>query len=812
MKYNFKQIEKKWQKIWESKSLDWKAKDFGKNKIYILDMFPYPSGDGLHIGHIEGYTGSDILSRYFRMRGYNVLHPMGWDAFGLPAENYALKMKKNPMTFVPKNIENFKKQLKSIGFSFDWTHEINTTEPEYYKWTQWMFLKMFNLGLAYESEAPINFCPSCKTGLAREEVINGRCDRCKSETEIRYLKQWHLKITKYSDRLLDDLKELNWPESIKELQRNWVGKSAGYEIDFQLEDKSNKIKVFTTRVDTLYGVTFLVLAPEHPLSSKIARGDYYYITDKYLRNILSKSERDRMMSREITGVFTGNYAIHPMTGRRIPIWISEYVLHQYGTGAIMGVPAHDKRDYDFATKFHLPIEKVVQPENTFEKFSGENSVSVYEGFGKLKDSDEFSGLLSEDAIEQIGQKLIEKKFAQKNVYYKLRDWIFSRQRYWGEPIPIIKCQKCGNVPVQEKDLPVKLPKITNFRPTGTGESPLKKLKNWVNTKCPKCKCPAERETNTMPQWAGSCWYYLRFTDPSNKKEFANLSKLKYWLPVDVYIGGAEHAVLHLLYARFWHKVLYDLKLVPTKEPFFKLVNQGMILGEDNEKMSKSRGNVVSPDNIIKNFGADSLRMYEMFMGPFDSAKPWMTDGIKGIYRFLNNAFTLANKITRTHKHQIEEDKELLVALNKTIKKVGEDIENYKFNTAISQMMEFLDLMRKKSEEKKLDKKHFETFLKLLFPFAPHITSEIWEQLGHNTLLDKENFPEYNKKYLINEEKIIIAQINGKRRLDLTFPAETPFEEIKTTIQKHPKIKAHLKGKRIKKTIFAGDKIINFVTN
>lgn len=858
MKYNFSQIEKKWQKIWDKKTSLWKAKSSGKKKIYILPFFPYPSGEGLHIGHMENYIGTDIPARYYRMKGYNVLHPMGWDAFGLPAENFAIKMKKNPTTFVPKNIENFKKQLKSMGFSYDWQKELNTTDPKYYKWTQWMFLKMFKLGLAYEAESPINFCPSCKTGLAREESAGGKCERCKSDTEIRYLKQWHLKITKYSDRLIEDLKEVNWPESIKELQKNWVGKSEGYEIKFSTEDKNHKIDIFTTRTDTLFGVTFLVLAPEHPLALRVARGDYYYMVEKYLQKTLSKPERGRMMNKEITGVFTGNYAIHPFTGSRLPIWISEYVLYSYGTGAIMAVPAHDKRDYDFAVKFHLPIDKVIEPpEKEQNSESAENLVfgaekprnespdfSVYEGYGKLKDSEEFTGLNSTEAIEQIGQKLLTIDLAKKNTYYKLRDWVFSRQRYWGEPIPIIKCQKCGNVPVPEKDLPVKLPKIKSFTPTGTGESPLKKLKNWVKVRCPKCHGWAERETNTMPQWAGSCWYYLRFIDPSNKNVFASPSKLKYWLPVNLYVGGAEHAVLHLLYARFWHKVFYDLKLLPINEPFYKLVNQGTILGEDNEKMAKSRGNIVNPADIVKNYGADSIRMHLMFMGPFEAVKPWSTDGIKGVYRFLNNTLALGEKVKssasvetsagtkvladKSVDKQKPEDRDFLIELHQTIKKVGEDIENFKFNTAISSMMELLDLMRKRAKEEKLTKKSFFVFLKLLFPFAPHITQELWQKLGKKApktkfsasnassrvrqFLDKEKFPEYSKKYLVQETKIIIVQVNGKRRLELTFPIKAEIEEIKTICQKNPKIKKHLKGNRVKKIIFAGNKIVNFVTN
>ena len=794
MSYPFKKIEKKWQKIWAKNNFKiWHSKDYGGKKIYILDMFPYPSGEGLHVGHVLGYTGTDILSRYYRMKGYNVLHPMGWDAFGLPAENYAIKMKKNPMTFVPKNIKRYKKQMIMLGLSYDWQREINTTDPNYYKWTQWMFLKMYEKGLVYEKSAPINFCPSCKTGLANEEVVQGRCERCGSKTEIRYLNQWHIKITAYADRLLEDLEELDWPENVKEMQRNWIGKSEGYEVDFKVADQDLRITIFTTRLDTIFGVTFLVLAPEHPLCLKITKEEYYYSVKNYIENVLKKSERERKIEEEMTGVFTGSHAIHPYTGEKLPIWISDYVLYSYGTGAIMGVPAHDSRDYDFAKKFNLKIISVIGPEKNKEPDD-----LPFEDYGYLINSFDYSGLDSKTAILKIGEELESKNIAKKAVYYKLRDWVFSRQRYWGEPIPLVRCPKCGIVPLSEKDLPLKLPKVKSYEPTGTGESPLKNIKKWVKTKCPKCKGPAERETHTMPQWAGSCWYYLRYIDPKNKKEFADYKKLKYWLPVDIYVGGVEHAVLHLLYARFWHKFLYDLKLVPTKEPFKKLVNQGLILGPDHEKMSKSRGNVIIPDEVVKKYGADTLRMYEMFMGPFEEVKPWDTQGIIGIHRFLNKIWELSKKIKKK-KIKKEKDSEILKEINKLIKKVSEDIESFKFNTAISAMMEFINFV----SNREISIETWEKFIKLLFPFAPHISQEIWSLLGNKKLLDYEKWPEYEKEYIEEKIKKLIIQIDGKKR------DEIEIEEAQFDIEKLKEIV--LERKKINKIILAQDKILNIVT-
>ena len=803
MGYPFKKIEKKWQKIWAKNNFKiWHAKDFKGKKIYILDMFPYPSGEGLHVGHIEGYTGTDILSRYYRMNGYNVLHPMGWDAFGLPAENYAIKMKKNPMNFVPKNIKRYKKQMIMMGLNYDWRREINTTDPNYYKWTQWMFLKMYEKGLVYEKAAPINFCPSCKTGLANEEVVQGRCERCGSLTEIRYLNQWHIRITAYADRLLEDLDELDWPENVKEMQRNWIGKSEGYEVDFKIIDQEYRITVFTTRLDTIFGVTFLVLAPEHPLCLKIAKEEYYFSVKNYIEDVLKKPERERKIEEEMSGVFTGSYAVHPFTGEKIPIWISDYVLYSYGTGAIMGVPAHDSRDYEFAKKFNLKIIPVIGPEKNKEPDN-----LPFEDYGYLINSFDFNGLDSKTAILKIGEELENKNIGKKAIYYKLRDWVFSRQRYWGEPIPLVRCPKCGIVPLKEKDLPLKLPKVKSYEPTGTGESPLKNIQKWVKTKCPKCKGPAERETHTMPQWAGSCWYYLRYIDPKNKKEFANYKKLKYWLPVDIYVGGVEHAVLHLLYARFWHKFLYDLGLVPTKEPFKKLVNQGLILGPDHEKMSKSRGNVINPDEVVEKYGADTLRMYEMFMGPFEEVKPWDTQGIIGVHRFLNRIWELTKKIKR-EKIKKEKDQEILRELNRLIKKVSEDIENFKFNTAISAMMEFINFI----SNKKVSIETWKTFVKLLFPFAPHISQEIWSLLGNKSLLDYEKWPKYDPKYIEEKTRKIIIQIDGKKRDEIEIlEDQIDIEKLKEIVLNRPRVKKFLENKKINKIILAQNKILNIVT-
>lgn len=799
----FHRIEKKWQKTWEKNPRLWRANNFKKPKIYILEMFPYPSGSGLHIGHVENYTAGDIMARYFRMKGYNVLHPMGWDAFGLPAENYAIRMKKNPMNFVPKNIELFKKQMKSLGFSYDWSREINTTDPQYYRWTQWMFLQFFKFGLAYEKEAPINFCPSCKTGLANEEVIEGKCERCGSETEIRNFLQWHLKITSYADRLLEDLKEVDWPENVKESQINWIGKKEGLEIDFPLENRNFSIRVFTTRPETIFGVTFIVVSPENPLALKITESEYFYFVEKYIKSYLAGELKE---IKQKTGVFTGSYAIHPLTKSRIPIWISNYVLAEYGTGAIMGVPAHDLRDFEFAQKFSLPIIKVIK---------GPTEEIPYEGLeGKMIDSDFLNFMDVLNAREKITDYLIKKGIAQIKITYKLHDWVFSRQRYWGEPIPIIKCDYCGNVPVEEKDLPLLLPKVKYYEPTGTGESPLANIKNWVITRCPRCQRQAKRETNTMPQWAGSCWYYLRYLDPHNNKTFADFKIQKFWLPVDLYIGGVEHATLHLLYARFWHKVLYDLKLVPTKEPFYKLVNQGIILGPDNEKMSKSRGNIVNPEEVIKKYSVDTLRVYLMFMGPLEATKPWSYEGINGVYRFLNRVYNLFKDWKENSKSKKAKNKPLILEKleAKTIKKVTDDTEKFKFNTAISALMEYQrELTRRFVLGQYFHKKYLETLAKLLFPFAPHLAQECWQILGFKNFLDNTKWPKPVKKYLAEEKIVYLIQVNGKLKGKLEVEKNQTQKKLVELAKNIDKVKKILDREQIKKIVFVKEKLINFVT-
>ncbi|GIW67229.1 MAG: leucine--tRNA ligase [Candidatus Parcubacteria bacterium] len=813
MKYNFRKIEKKWQNVWQKKKfLMWRTIDFVKKpKIYILDMFPYISGEGLHVGHVEGYTATDILSRFYRMNGYNVLHPMGYDAFGLPTENFAIKIKKNPLSFVPKHIDRFRKQLRSIGFSYDWSREIATIDPEYYKWTQLMFLKMYEKGLVYEKEAPINFCPSCKTGLADEEAIGGRCERCGSQTEIKYLKQWHIKITLYAERLLNDLETLDWPENIKEMQRNWIGKSEGYEVLFSLENSNEKIAVFTTRLDTIYGATFVVLSPHHPLALKITQPDYLLNVENYIYEEIKK-ERFGIYEKEITGVFTGSYVINPLNNKKIPIWISSYVLAGYGTGAIMGVPAHDERDFNFAKKFDLEIIQVVKPEKRIK------IELPYVEEGILISSGEYSGFKSDEAREKIGQDLIDRGLAKKTVYYKLRDWIFSRQRYWGEPIPLIRCPQCGVVPLKEKDLPVTLPKVKSYEPTGTGESPLKNIKIWIKTRCPQCKGPAERETQTMPQWAGSCWYYLAYILKNQKSKGKyeivwDKNKLKYWLPVDFYVGGAEHAVLHLLYARFWHKFLYDIGWVHNKEPFQKLFNQGLILGPDGQKMSKSKGNVINPDEVVKEYGADTLRMYEMFLGPLEAEKPWSVEGIKGVFRFLNRVWSLAQKLKKEKPDKSKKsDEEIKYALNSLIYETTEGIKKMRFNVVISKMMVFEDLLRAKIEKENIyDREAFLTFIKLLFPFAPHLSQEIWSLFGKKNLLDFEPWPKYDPKLLEKKQFSIVVQINGKKRGILISDKETLTEkEIKEKVKALPLYEKYLKNKKISKIIFVKGKIINFV--
>lgn len=959
--------EKKWQDHWLNTKID-QAEDFSdKPKKYVLDMFPYPSGAGLHVGHPEGYTATDIYSRYLRLKGFNVLHPMGWDAFGLPAENYAIKTGTHPRVTTEANIATFKRQIQSLGFSYDWDREVDTTDPKYYKWTQWIFLQLFKKGLAYEATVPINFCPSCKTGLANEEVKDGKCDRCGTQVEKKDLRQWMLKITAYADRLLEGVDKLDWPTSIKTLQKNWIGRSEGAEVDFQIVGSEEKITVYTTRPDTLFGATYMVLAPEHQLVQELKeRIENFSEVEAYIATAKNKSDLERTeLNKDKTGVeLKGIKAINPVNNVEIPIWISDYVLATYGTGAIMAVPAHDERDWEFAKKFDIPVIQVIAPlfdevseedkvrpdkktevrdtvcviikhwsDNSFyclnwEKFnwksfvlggveageSGQDAairemkeesrfknikairkiggethnsffaahkdVNRYSKFncylveladgerieeekidtefhfgewidfndidkyinldnnlwywwiykngetaftdidnGKMINSEFLDDLVPEEAIGKMTAWLEEKGVGKKAVNYKLRDWVFSRQRYWGEPIPLVHCDKCGTVPLDEKDLPLTLPEVEKYEPTGTGESPLATIDEWVSTTCPKCGGSAKRETNTMPQWAGSSWYWLRYIDSKNDTAFADQEKLKYWLPVDLYLGGAEHAVLHLLYARFWNMVLFDLGVVPQEEPFTKLVNQGLILGEDGEKMSKSRGNVVNPDDILKEYGADTFRMYEMFMGPLEDMKPWSTKNILGVHRFLYKVWEFYQdkdwwkKISPKEEWMVRE-------MHKLIKKVGEDVEEMKFNTAISQFMILVNFwnMGKNHVEKEINEQNIdepslkfikESFLIILAPFAPHMTEELWSQLGHETSIFKEKWPEYDPAKVIDSEIEMPVQINGKVRAKLVLPADASDEEVKIAALADEQVKKYVSGEP-KKIIVVKGKLISIV--
>ncbi len=940
-KFDHRTIEKKWQQRWqEERVFSADHPDTGEG-VFVLDMFPYPSGDGLHVGHPEGYTASDIVSRYVRMNGKTVLHPMGWDAFGLPAENAAIKKGIHPQIVTQQNIKNFKRQIQSIGFSYDWGREINTTDPKYYRWTQWIFLQLFKQGLAYEKEAPIWWCPKDKTGLANEEVIDGRCERCGHTVERKMLRQWILKITEYADRLLEGLDKVDWPEGIKALQRNWIGRSEGAEIDFFIDE--HKVTVFTTRPDTLFGATYVVLSPEHPLVDVITTKEHTKAVAKYKKDVASKSDLERTaLEKEKTGVFTGAYAINPVNNEKIPVWIADYVLLSYGTGAIMAVPAHDERDYEFAKKYDLPIREVVVPyrpdkrnppqpgkknverrnvhafvtnpktgkvlalkwtkhpwttfpmggvddgediikaaerevrEETgyknlklirvhggnvkaeyFAAHKDENRVAytqlvsfelkneqrdevaaeeldeheiiwldpkeitpelivhaeldvwldrlrndepAYSGEGVLINSGEFDGLPTDDARKKIVESL--QTHAHHKTQYKLRDWIFSRQRYWGEPIPLVHCPKDGVVSVPEKDLPVLLPDVEKYQPTGTGESPLTAIEDWVNTTCPKCGGPAKRETNTMPQWAGSCWYYIRFTDPHNDQAIASEEAMKAWLPVDLYVGGAEHAVLHLLYSRFWHKVLFDIGAIPKEvgdEPFVKLKNQGLILGPDGEKMSKSRGNVINPDDIIEQYGADTLRMYEMFMGPFEDAKPWSSESIIGVRRFLERVWVAAEKVDRDQAGRSSYSHRVVAAITK-------GIDHFHFNTCVSDLMKWSNEWR---TAESIGQEDFEVFLKLLSPFAPHLAEELWQRLGQETMLAKESWPTFDPTLVQEDTATIAVQVNGKLRATLELPAGSQQGDVESAAKAEPNVKKYLTGQP-KKAIFVKDKLVNFV--
>ena len=800
--YNFKKIEEKWQIIWEKESLYEVKEDNSKKKFYILDMFPYPSAEGLHVGHPEGYTASDIIARKRMMEGLNVLHPMGWDAFGLPTENYALKMKIHPKIATANNINNFKRQIKRFGFSYDWSREINTSDPSYYKWTQWIFLKMYENGLAYEADIPINWCPSCKTGLANEEVIQGICERCGTKIERRNMRQWMLKITAYADRLLEDLDLLDWPEKIVTMQKNWIGRSEGVEIDFKIKDTNKTIKVFTTRPDTIFGATYLVLAPEHPILSELLTGTARENLDEYINRIKSRSDLERTsLIKEKEGIFTNLFAINPVNGRVLPIYVADYVLLTYGTGAIMAVPAHDQRDFEFAVKYNLPVVQVIKPDSV-----GNSLNEAYEGEGVMINSSQFNSMNSIEARKAITDYLEKMGVGKKVVKYKLRDWVFSRQRFWGEPIPIVHCEKCGAVPLPYDELPLTLPDVPYYETSGTGESPLALIKDWVNVNCPKCGGKAKRETNTMPQWAGSCWYYIRYVDPKNDSELANRDKINYWLPVDLYIGGAEHAVLHLLYARFWHKFLFDIGEVNTPEPFIKLRNQGLVLAEDGRKMSKSLGNVINPDDVIDKYGADVIRMYEMFMGPFDQDTMWSTEGVEGIRRFINKAWSLFDE---TEINEESPDDDTLRIMHKTIKKVSIDIENFSFNTAISSLMIYVNNLLKLSKRPKVT---LEKLTLLLAPFAPHMSEELWNLLGHSSSIFKEKWPEYIDELAKDKILEVPIQVNGKLRSKLFVSEEITEEEIKNLALIDDKVKNYIEGKNIKKVIYVKNKLLNIVTD
>lgn len=803
MVFSHQNVEKKWQQYWEQNKTFKTSEDKNKKKFYALDMFPYPSGAGLHVGHPEGYTATDILSRMKRMQGYNVLHPMGWDAFGLPAEQYALDTGNDPAEFTEHNINNFRRQIKALGFSYDWDREINTTDPHYYKWTQWIFTKLYEHGLAYIDEVAVNWCPALGTVLANEEVIDGKSERGGHPVERRPMKQWVLKITAYAERLLADLEELDWPESIKEMQRNWIGRSEGAEVTFGIEGHDESFTVFTTRPDTLYGATYAVLAPEHKLVEKITTSEQKAAVEAYLEQAKHKSDLERTdLAKEKTGVFTGAYAINPVNGERLPIWIADYVLISYGTGSIMAVPAHDERDYEFAKTFDLPIKQVIA--------GGDISKEAYAGDGEHINSGFLDGLNKEQAINKMIEWLEENKKGSRKVTYRLRDWLFSRQRYWGEPIPIIHLEDGTMKVVPEEELPVVLPKTKEIKPSGTGESPLANITDWINIIDKETGQKARRETNTMPQWAGSCWYFLRFIDPHNDKAMADPDKLKEWLPIDIYIGGAEHAVLHLLYARFWHKFLYDIGVVPTKEPFQKLFNQGMILGENNEKMSKSKGNVVNPDDIVQSHGADTLRLYEMFMGPLDASIAWSTKGLDGARRFLDRVYRLYvndngelnPKIVNTDKPNAMER-----VYHQTVKKVTEDYEGLRFNTGISQLMVFINEAYKADV---LPKKYMEDFVKMLSPIAPHLGEELWEKLGHKETIAYAAWPTYDESKLVEDEVEIVLQVNGKNKEKLLIASDATKEQMEALAMENETIKELLAGKTIVKVIAVPGKLVNIV--
>lgn len=803
MSYNHKEIEKKWQRYWDEHKTFKTTEDKDKKNYYALDMFPYPSGQGLHVGHPEGYTATDIISRMKRMQGYNVLHPMGWDAFGLPAEQYALNTGNSPREFTKKNINNFRRQIKSLGLSYDWDREVNTTDSAYYKWTQWIFEQLYKRGLAYEAEIPVNWSPDLGTVVANEEVIDGKTERGGFPVIRKPMRQWVLKITAYADRLIDDLEDLDWPEAIKEQQRNWIGRSVGATIDFKVDGQDEQLEVFTTRPDTLFGASAITIAPEHELVASLTTPEQKEVVEAYVEEISHKSDLERTdLAKDKTGVFTGSYAINPVNGEKLPIWLADYVLASYGTGAVMVSAAHDPRDWEFAKKYDLPIIPVIA--------GGDVEKEVYTGEGEYINSDFLNGLTKEEAIETMINWLKEHGVGDKKVNYRLRDWTFSRQRYWGEPIPVIHWEDGETTLVPEDELPLLLPKSNDIKPSGTGESPLANLEDWVNVVDENGR-KGKRETNTMPQWAGSSWYFLRYIDPHNNELIADPEKLKAWLPVDLYVGGAEHAVLHLLYARFWHKFLYDLGVVPTKEPFQKLVNQGMILGNNHEKMSKSKGNVVNPDDIVEQYGADTLRLYEMFMGPLDASIAWSEDGLNGANKFINRVWNLLidengqlrDRITTINEGNLD------LIYNQTVKKVTEDYEKLHFNTAISQLMVLVNEFYKADS---LPLEYVEGLVKLISPITPHMAEELWTLLGHVGSIAYAKWPTYDESKLVEDTVEIVVQVNGKIKQHLHVSRTASKEELEELALNDEKIKTELEGKTIRRVIAVPGKLVNVVAN
>ena len=800
MYYDYKKIEKKWQQIWDENKTFAASNESEKPKFYALIEFPYPSGQGLHVGHPRPYTALDIVSRKRRLQGYNVLFPMGWDAFGLPTENYAIKTGIHPRKVTEDNVAHFKAQMKALGYSFDWDREINTTDPEYYKWTQWIFIQLFKHGLAYKKEFPINFCTNCKVGLANEEVVNGVCERCGGEVVRKVKNQWMLKITDYAQKLLDGLETVDYPDRVKTSQINWIGKSEGAEINFPIMGTDDFLTVYTTRPDTIYGVTYMVISPEHPYidkyRAKLSNADAVM---EYREEAAKKSDFERTeLVKDKTGVeLRGIRAINPINGEDIPIFVSDYVLMTYGTGAIMAVPAHDTRDYEFAKKFSLPIREVISGGDiTKEAYTDhDNGVAV--------NSPLIDGLSGAEAIEKMKDIIEEKGYGHRKVNYKLRDWVFSRQRYWGEPIPLVYCEKCGWVPIDESELPLMLPDVDNYQPTDNGESPLANMPEWYNTTCPHCGGPAVRETDTMPQWAGSSWYFLRYTDPHNHEQLASKEALEYWMNVDWYNGGMEHTTLHLLYSRFWHRFLYDIGVVNTPEPYAKRTSHGMILGENNEKMSKSRGNVVNPDDVVDRYGADTLRTYEMFIGDFEKAAPWSENGVKGCKRFLDRVFKLPEIVVPGEEYTPEFE----MLIHQTIQKVSYDLENLKFNTAIAQLMKLLNVF---TDAGKITRRDFRTYLILLNPIAPHITEELWEQAGFEGMLNETSWPEYDENKIKEDEIEIPVQINGKLRARITVPAEADQDEVIAAAAVDETVSRLTEGKTIVKEIYVKGKILNIV--